>query len=43
MGKQFDFIAIAIDRAATATEKFANMINDYVKPEVKQSAALESI
>lgn len=38
MGKQFDFIAIAIDRAATATEKFANMINDYVKPEVKQSA-----
>ncbi len=37
MGKQFDFIAIAIDRAATATEKFANMINDYVKPEVKQS------
>lgn len=38
MGKQFDFIAIAIDRAATATENFANMINDYVKPEVKQSA-----
>lgn len=38
MGKQFDFIAIAIDRAATVTEKFANMINDYVKPEVKQSA-----
>lgn len=38
VGKQFDFIAIAIDRAATATEKFANMINDYVKPEVKQSA-----
>jgi hypothetical protein len=38
MGKQFDFIAIAIDRAATATEKFANMINDYVDPEVKQSA-----
>nr|DAT60530.1 MAG TPA: hypothetical protein [Herelleviridae sp.] len=38
MGKQFDFIAIAIDRAATATEKFANMINDYVKPEAKQSA-----
>lgn len=38
MGKQFDFIAITIDRAATATEKFANMINDYVKPEVKQSA-----
>lgn len=38
MGKQFDFITIAIDRAATATEKFANMINDYVKPEVKQSA-----
>lgn len=38
MGKQFDFIAIAIDRAATTTEKFANMINDYVKPEVKQSA-----
>lgn len=38
MGKQFDFIAIAIDRAASATEKFANMINDYVKPEVKQSA-----
>lgn len=38
MGKQFDFIAIAIDRAATATEKFANMINDYVKPEVKQIA-----
>lgn len=38
MGKQFDLIAIAIDRAATATEKFANMINDYVKPEVKQSA-----
>ena len=38
IGKQFDFIAIAIDRAATATEKFANMINDYVKPEVKQSA-----
>lgn len=38
MGKQFDFIAIAIDRAATATEKFANMINDYVKPEVKQNA-----
>lgn len=38
MGKQFDFIAIAIDRAATATEKFANMINDYVTPEVKQSA-----
>lgn len=38
MGKQFDFIAIAIDRVATATEKFANMINDYVKPEVKQSA-----
>lgn len=38
MGKQFDFIAIAIDRAATATEKFANMINDYVRPEVKQSA-----
>ena len=38
MGKQFDFIAIAIDRAATATEIFANMINDYVKPEVKQSA-----
>lgn len=38
MGKQFDFIAIAIDRAATATEKFTNMINDYVKPEVKQSA-----
>ena len=37
-GKQFDFIAIAIDRAATVTEKFANMINDYVKPEVKQSA-----
>ena len=38
MGKQFDFIAIAIDRAATATENFANMINDYVKPETKQSA-----
>lgn len=38
IGKQFDFIAIAIDRAATATENFANMINDYVKPEVKQSA-----
>lgn len=38
MGKQFDFIAIAIDRAVTATENFANMINDYVKPEVKQSA-----
>lgn len=38
VGKQFDFIAIAIDRAATATEKFANMINDYVKPEVKQNA-----
>lgn len=38
MGKQFDFIAIAVDRAATATEKFANMINDYVKPEAKQSA-----
>lgn len=38
VGKQFDFIAIAIDRAATATENFANMINDYVKPEVKQSA-----
>lgn len=38
MGKQFGFIAIAIDRAATVTEKFANMINDYVKPEVKQSA-----
>lgn len=38
MGKQFDFIAIAINRAATVTEKFANMINDYVKPEVKQSA-----
>ena len=38
MGKQFDFIAIAIDRAATDTENFANMINDYVKPEVKQSA-----
>lgn len=38
MGKQFDFIAIAIDRAATATEKFANMTNDYVKPEAKQSA-----
>lgn len=38
IGKQFDFIAIAIDRAATATENFANMINDYLKPEVKQSA-----
>lgn len=38
MGKQFDFIAIAIDRAATATEKFANMINDYVDSSVKTSA-----
>lgn len=38
MGKQFDFIAIAIDRAATATEKFANMINDYVDSGVKTNA-----
>ena len=38
MGKQFDFIAIAIDRAAAATEKFANMINDYVDSGVKTSA-----
>ena len=38
MGKQFDFIAIAIDRAATATEKFANMINDYVDSGAKTSA-----
>lgn len=38
IGKQFDFIAIAIDRAATATEKFANMINDYVDSSVKTSA-----
>lgn len=38
VGKQFDFIAIAIDRAATATEKFANMINDYVDSGVKTSA-----
>lgn len=38
MGKQFDFIAIAIDRAASATEKFANMINDYVDSSVKTSA-----
>lgn len=38
MGKQFDFVAIAIDRAASATEKFANMINDYVEPKVKESA-----
>lgn len=38
MGKQFDFIAIAIDRAATATEKFANMINDYVSSGTKTRA-----
>lgn len=38
VGKQFDFIAIKLDRAAAATEKFANMINDYVKSDTKTKA-----
>lgn len=38
MGKQFDFIAIKLDRASAATEKFANMINDYVKSDTKTKA-----
>ena len=38
VGKQFDFIAIAIDRASAATEKFANMINDYVTSSTKTEA-----
>lgn len=38
VGKQFDFIAIKLDRASTATEKFANMINDYVKSDTKTKA-----
>lgn len=38
VGKQFDFIAIKLDRASAATEKFANMINDYVKSDTKTKA-----
>ena len=38
VGKQFDFIAIKLDRASAATEKFANMINDYVTSSTKTQA-----
>lgn len=38
VGKQFDFIAIKLDRASAATEKFANMINDYVSSSTKTKA-----
>lgn len=38
VGKQFDFIAIKLDRASAATEKFANMINDYVTSSTKTEA-----
>lgn len=38
LGTAFDFVAIKIDRAAAATEAFANKINDYVSSGTKTKA-----
>ena len=38
LGAAFDFVAIKLDRAAAATEAFANKINDYVSSNTKTKA-----